>query len=156
MVLAFLLIYFGVRSYRDNVAGGTANFGRAFKVASLISAVSAILLCCDPGKWSRTDKLLPDFMTKYSAHILETGPRRMARPKPRLASSVKADMEKYVRVRTQNPGSSMSWSRSSSDRRLAFSRSSIPLSAGVLEPRRRERGVGGRSAGIVALVFRTP
>ena len=30
MVLAFLLIYFGVRSYRDNVAGGTVRFGRAF------------------------------------------------------------------------------------------------------------------------------
>ena len=26
MVLAFLLIFFGVRSYRDNVAGGTVRF----------------------------------------------------------------------------------------------------------------------------------
>ena len=42
MVLAFLLIYFGVRSYRDNVAGGTVTFGRAFKVGALISVVAAI------------------------------------------------------------------------------------------------------------------
>jgi len=27
MLLAFLLIFFGVRSYRDNVAGGTVRFG---------------------------------------------------------------------------------------------------------------------------------
>ena len=31
MVLAFLLIFFGVRSYRDNVAGGTVGFGRALR-----------------------------------------------------------------------------------------------------------------------------
>ena len=37
MVLAFLMTYFGVRSYRDNVAGGQVTFGRAFKVG-LISA----------------------------------------------------------------------------------------------------------------------
>jgi hypothetical protein len=33
MVVAFLLIFFGIRSYRDNVAGGTVGFGRAFVVA---------------------------------------------------------------------------------------------------------------------------
>ena len=32
MVLAFLMVFFGVRSYRDNVAGGHVTFGRAFKV----------------------------------------------------------------------------------------------------------------------------
>ena len=35
MVLAFLLIFFGVRSYRDNVAGGTIGFGRAMAVGTL-------------------------------------------------------------------------------------------------------------------------
>jgi hypothetical protein len=34
MVLAFLMVFFGVRSYRDNVAGGSVSFGRAFKVAT--------------------------------------------------------------------------------------------------------------------------
>ena len=41
MVLAFLLIYFGVRSYRENVAGGTISFGRALKVGALIAAVAS-------------------------------------------------------------------------------------------------------------------
>ena len=42
MVLAFLMVYFGVRSYRDNVAGGAIAFGRAFKVGALISLVATV------------------------------------------------------------------------------------------------------------------
>ena len=34
MVLAFLLIFFGVRSYRDNIGGGRVGFGRALAVGS--------------------------------------------------------------------------------------------------------------------------
>ncbi|HEU4454352.1 MAG TPA: DUF4199 domain-containing protein, partial [Longimicrobium sp.] len=34
MVAAFLLVFFGVRSYRDNVAGGEVGFGRALAVGS--------------------------------------------------------------------------------------------------------------------------
>src|SRR5688500_19890895 len=42
MVLAFLLIFFGVRSYRDNVAGGSVSFGRALAVGSLIAVVASV------------------------------------------------------------------------------------------------------------------
>ena len=42
MVLAFLLIFFGVRSYRDNVAGGRVRFGRAFAVGASIAAVASV------------------------------------------------------------------------------------------------------------------
>ena len=42
MVLAFLMIFFGVKSYRDNVAGGTVSFGRAFLVGLLITAVASV------------------------------------------------------------------------------------------------------------------
>ena len=44
MVLAFLMVFFGVRSYRDNVAGGHVTFGRAFKVGLLITLVGYGLL----------------------------------------------------------------------------------------------------------------
>lgn len=41
MVLAFLMIYVGVRTYRDNVAGGHISFGRAFTVGLLITLVAS-------------------------------------------------------------------------------------------------------------------
>jgi len=41
MVAAFLMVYFGIRSYRDNVVGGTISFGHAMKVGSLIVAVAS-------------------------------------------------------------------------------------------------------------------
>ncbi len=69
MVVAFLLIFFGVRSYRDNVARGTVGFGRAFAVAALISLVASI---CYVATWEVIYwKLAPDFGTKYQAHLLD-------------------------------------------------------------------------------------
>jgi hypothetical protein len=69
MVLAFLLIYFGVRSYRDNVAGGTVRFGRAFVVGALIGLVSSL---CYVATWEVIYfKFMPDFMDKYNARVIE-------------------------------------------------------------------------------------
>ena len=42
MVVSFLLIFFGVRSYRDNVGGGTVRFGRAFAVGALIAGIASL------------------------------------------------------------------------------------------------------------------
>jgi hypothetical protein len=40
IVLAFLLVFFGIRTYREN-AGGTITFGRAFKIGLLIVLISS-------------------------------------------------------------------------------------------------------------------
>ena len=48
MLAAFLMIHFGVRSYRDHVAGGTVRFGRAFAVGALIALVSS---ACYTATW---------------------------------------------------------------------------------------------------------
>ena len=69
MVLAFLLIFFGVRSYRDNVAGGSVSFGRAFAVGALIAVVASV---CYVATWQVIYyKLTPDFMVKYQAHVID-------------------------------------------------------------------------------------
>jgi hypothetical protein len=69
MVLAFLLIFFGVRSYRDNVAGGTVRFGRALAVGVLIGLVSSL---CYVATWQIIYfNFMPDFMDKYGAHMVE-------------------------------------------------------------------------------------
>lgn len=43
MVLAFLLVFFGIRRYRDTVGGGTIGFGRAVGVGLLITLVASAL-----------------------------------------------------------------------------------------------------------------
>jgi len=42
MVASFLLIYFGIRSYRDNVLAGQISFGRAFSCGILIALITCI------------------------------------------------------------------------------------------------------------------
>ena len=42
MLISFLFVYFGVRSYRDNVAGGQLSFGRGFSVGLLITLISCV------------------------------------------------------------------------------------------------------------------
>ena len=51
IVLASLLIAFGVRSYRENVGNGKISFGRAFAVGILIALISTRRSCtrCFPG-----------------------------------------------------------------------------------------------------------
>src|SRR5687768_8220552 len=69
MVLAFLLIFFGVRSYRDNVAGGTIRFGRAFAVGTLIGLVAS---ACYVATWEVVyTNFMPDYLTNYHAEELE-------------------------------------------------------------------------------------
>jgi hypothetical protein len=69
MVLAFLMVFFGVRSYRDNVAGGIVTFGRAFVVGLLITLVAS---ACYVATWEVVYyKLAPDFVEKYTAYAVE-------------------------------------------------------------------------------------
>ena len=69
MVLAFLMVYFGVKAYRDKVAGGSVTFGRAFKVGLLITAVATV---CYVATWQVIYyKLTPDFLDKYAAYAVE-------------------------------------------------------------------------------------
>lgn len=69
MVLAFLMVFFGVKSYRDNVAGGHVTFGRAFKVGLLITLVGT---ACYVVAWQVVYYgFMPDFLDKYTAYALE-------------------------------------------------------------------------------------
>ena len=41
MVASFLLVYFGIRSYRDNTLPGHISFGRAFACGMLITLIAS-------------------------------------------------------------------------------------------------------------------
>jgi hypothetical protein len=69
MVLAFLMVFFGVRSYRDNVAGGSLTFGRALRVGLLITLVATV---CYVATWQLVYyQFAPDYVEKYAAHAVE-------------------------------------------------------------------------------------
>jgi hypothetical protein len=98
MVLAFLMIYFGVRSYRDNVLGGRIGFGRAFGTGLLITLIASI---CYVATWevvSRTS--IPDFADKYAAHEIDKA-RREGKSDAEIAA-MKTEMEEF-KVLYANP-----------------------------------------------------
>lgn len=69
MVMASLMIYFGVRQYRDTVAGGEIRYWPALKVALLISAVAVAVYVIS---WQIIFYgFQPDFMEKYAAATIE-------------------------------------------------------------------------------------
>ena len=69
MVLAFLMVFFGVRSYRENVGRGRVTFGRALVVGLLITAIAS---ACYVLSWEvMSHQFMPDFADKYAARAIE-------------------------------------------------------------------------------------
>jgi len=69
IVLSFLLVFFGIRSYRENVGHGSISFGRAFAVGILITLISCV---CYVVTWEIVYyNFLPDFGDKYGAYVVE-------------------------------------------------------------------------------------
>jgi hypothetical protein len=68
MVLAFLMVFFGIRSYRSSVAGGTISFGKAFQVGILITLITCAIYVIS---WEIAYfNFFPDFLDHYNAHAL--------------------------------------------------------------------------------------
>ena len=89
MVVAFLMVFFGVKSYRDNVAGGSVTFGQAFKVGLLITLIASV---CYVATWELIYyNVWPDFGDKYAAHMIAqaqasgAGPAELAQMQQKMA-----------------------------------------------------------------------
>jgi Protein of unknown function (DUF4199) len=78
ILIAFLLVFFGVRSYRDQV-GGSLSFGRAFKVGILIALISSAFYVAS---WQVVyfGNLMPGFMEQWTAHAVEEMRKEGATP----------------------------------------------------------------------------
>src|SRR5882757_8081504 len=62
---SFLLIYFGIRSYRDNTLAGQISFGRAFACGILIALITSV---CYVAMWEVLYfNFMPHFMDGYFA-----------------------------------------------------------------------------------------
>ena len=69
IVLAFLMVFFGIRSYRDNNAGGQITFARGFAIGI---SITLIMCVCYVVSWAISYfNFMHDCMDKYAARIIE-------------------------------------------------------------------------------------
>jgi hypothetical protein len=68
IVLSMLLVFFGIRSYRNNVGGGRITFGRGVGVGLLITLIACGIYVVT---WEIAYyNFIPDFADKYGAHVV--------------------------------------------------------------------------------------
>ena len=68
MVLSFLLIYFGIRSYRDTTGEGRITFGKGFAIGIAITVISCFFYVLT---WEIVYfKFMPHFMDNYNAQVI--------------------------------------------------------------------------------------
>ena len=69
MVLAFSMIFVGVKNFRDKYNQGYVTFGTAFKIGLYITLVASTMYVV---AWLFEYYLfVPDFMVKYSSHMID-------------------------------------------------------------------------------------
>ncbi|HEY5883802.1 MAG TPA: DUF4199 domain-containing protein [Pyrinomonadaceae bacterium] len=69
ILLSFLMVFFGIRSYRENVGNGYITFGRALTVGALITLITSIFYVLS---WEVVYfNFMPDFITDYANHLVE-------------------------------------------------------------------------------------
>lgn len=69
MLIAFSLVFVGIRNYRDKYNEGVISFGKAFKIGITIVLIASTIYVV---AWLIDYFFfIPDFMEKYSAHMLD-------------------------------------------------------------------------------------
>ena len=98
LVLAFLLVYFGIRAYRDHVLDGTIGFLRALGVGTLITVISSL---CYVATWEIAYFTFEhNFMDKYTVSVLAQAKASGATPAQLQQKSV--EMQQY-KAMYENP-----------------------------------------------------
>jgi hypothetical protein len=69
MVIALSMVFFGIKSYRDNHADGAITFGQGFKVGILITLIACIMYVISWEICYHT--IASDFSDKYSEYYIE-------------------------------------------------------------------------------------
>lgn len=89
IIASFLLVFFGIRSYRERV-GGSLTFTRGFAVGILITLVSST---CYVATWQLVARrFAPDFIDKYQAHLID---------KAKAAGATPAELDEKAREMAQ-------------------------------------------------------
>ena len=98
IVLSLLMVFFGVRSYRESVGGGWITFGRAFAVGISITVISCLFYVAT---WEvMYFKFMPGFMQEYGEHQVQ---QARAAGKDEAAIAAKIEEVKRMEKMYQNP-----------------------------------------------------
>jgi hypothetical protein len=69
MIVALSMIFFGIRSYRENIGGGSVTFSRAFLVGFSITLIASVLYVVS---WKIYSSIaIPDFADHYAKLMVE-------------------------------------------------------------------------------------
>jgi hypothetical protein len=68
MIIAFSMIFVGIKSFRDKQNGGIINFGKAFKIGLFISLIASTIYVI--GWLINYYCFIPDFMDKYAVAMI--------------------------------------------------------------------------------------
>ena len=98
IVLSFLLVYFGIRSYRDNVGHGQITFAKAFGVGISIALISCLFYVVT---WEIIYfNFMPNFMDDYGASAVA---RLQAAGASAAAIQAKAEEMRKLKEALKNP-----------------------------------------------------
>ena len=98
MVLAFLLVFFGIRSYRDTIGQGRISLLRALSVGLLIMAIASV---CYVVTWEIVYfNFMPDFIEKYTAHATQDL-RNSGKPPAQIEQEIQ-DMNRMMTLYKNN------------------------------------------------------
>lgn len=69
MIIAFSMVFIGIRNYRDKYNSGVISFGKAFKIGLFIVLIASTLYVV---AWLIDyNYFIPDFAEKYAKHMIE-------------------------------------------------------------------------------------
>jgi len=98
IVLSFLLVFFGIRSYRENVGDGQISFGKAFTVGILITIISCAFYAVT---WQIAYTFfLPDFFDKYTNYVV-TSMKNSGKSAQEISTTI--DQMKSMKAMNDNP-----------------------------------------------------
>jgi small-conductance mechanosensitive channel len=98
IVLSFLLVFFGIRSYRENIGNGHITFARAFGLGISITLITCV---CYVVTWEVLYfTVLHGFMDKYAAYMVAKAKASGASP---AALQAQLDQIQRYRAMYENP-----------------------------------------------------
>ena len=98
IVLSFMLVFFGIRSYRDDTANGQITFLKGFTIGISITLIMCVFYVVT---WEIIYfNFMHDYLDKYAAHVVEK-----ARAAGASAAAIKAQVEemRQFKVKYENP-----------------------------------------------------